>query len=64
MAEYARHLEPHHNVFVLDRPGQVSKNISIPKTVIATMANWIKHYSDDGFTQDQIDNFNRIPEAP
>lgn len=63
LTELTKNLEPHHNVFVLDRPGIVSGNIAIPKTVIATMANWIAHGSNRQYSQQQIDNFNSLPEA-
>lgn len=34
-------LAPHFNVFVADKPGSISKNISIPDPVIATISNWL-----------------------
>lgn len=41
MAEHWYTLSPHKNVFVLNKPREVSGNISIPKPVVATMSNWM-----------------------
>lgn len=40
-----RHLDPHKSAFELDQPRTVSGNMSIPKTAVATMSNWI--HSDE-----------------
>jgi hypothetical protein len=40
-AEQLKALAPHKSVFGLDSPRQVTKNLSQPKPVVATFANWI-----------------------
>lgn len=39
--EQLRFLAPHMSVFDLNAPRQVSKNLSMPKPVVATIANYI-----------------------
>lgn len=39
--EQLKALAPHKSVFDLNAPRAVSKNLSIPDTVIATIANWL-----------------------
>lgn len=39
--EQLRALAPHKSVFDLNAPRVVSKNLSIPDTVNATIANWL-----------------------
>lgn len=41
MAHDLRHLAPHKSVFDLNSPFKVSGNLSMPKPVVATIANWI-----------------------
>lgn len=38
-------LATHYNAFSLDAPLSISSNLAMPKTVIATFANWI-YYAD------------------
>lgn len=40
-AEELKALAPHKSVFGLNKPKAVSKNLSIPKPVVATIANWV-----------------------
>lgn len=57
-------LAPHNNVFVLNQPGVVSKNVAIPNPVVSTMANWM---SDPGIrTSDArvLQAFDLLPECP
>jgi len=35
------HLDPHKSCFELDDSRAISGNLSIPKTAIATMSNWL-----------------------
>lgn len=63
MAKLCENLAPHRNVFVLDTPHKVSKNISIPKNVICTMSNWLLSKERYTFTQSQLDAFAAIPEV-
>lgn len=46
-AEELRKLAPHQSTFNMKSPRQVAVNLSMPKPVIATIANWM-HYPDDG----------------
>ena len=34
-------LDPHKSAFELDEPRTISGNMSMPKTAVATMSNWI-----------------------
>jgi len=40
-AEELQRLAPHMSVFDLNAPRQVSKNLSMPKPVVATISNWV-----------------------
>lgn len=40
-----RNLDPHKSCFDTDKPFGISENLAIPKTVVATISNWI--HSDD-----------------
>lgn len=51
---------PHHNVFTLTEPKEISGNLAIPKPVLAIMSNWILSKEEE-YTQEQINNFNAIP---
>jgi hypothetical protein len=41
--EELKKLAPHKSTFDLNDPRKVSKNLSMPKTVVATIANWMHH---------------------
>ena len=45
LAEEFKHLDPHKSAFELDTPRTISGNLSIPKTVIGTINNWL-HYEE------------------
>lgn len=40
-----RHLDPHKSAFELDNPRTISGNLSIPKTVVGTISNWL-HFDE------------------
>lgn len=61
MANMWQNLAPHRNIFILNEPGKVSDNISIPKTVISSLSNYLSSKQGYNFTQQQIDNFNSLP---
>lgn len=42
-AEELKALAPHKSVFDLNNPRAVSRNLSMPKPVVATIANWLHH---------------------
>lgn len=42
MAFEMRHLEPHNSVFNLNQPREVTSNLSMPKTVVATVSSWLR----------------------
>lgn len=46
-AEQLHALAPHMSVFDLNAPRQVSKNLSMPKPVVATIANWAHRPEDE-----------------
>ena len=41
IADLWRPLQPHHNVFELNKPGKISSNILMPKPVVSTMSNFL-----------------------
>lgn len=40
-------LDPHKSAFELDTPRTISGNMSMPKTAVATMSNWIHREDND-----------------
>ena len=63
-ADMWKPLQPHKNVLVLNEPRKLSANISLPKTVVATIANWASSRRGYDFTEAQLARFNALPEAP
>jgi hypothetical protein len=61
-AEQLRKLAPHMSVFGLDAPRAVSRNLSIPKPVVATMANWV-HSPNEVPDPEKLRRMETIPEA-
>ena len=61
-AEQLRKLAPHMSVFGLDTPRAVTRNLSIPKPVVATIANWI-HWPDNEVEIDKLQRMEAIPDA-
>lgn len=41
LTKHFRHLDPHKSCFELDKPKTISGNLSVPKTVVATISNWM-----------------------
>ena len=41
LSELFKHLQPHKSAFELDKPKTISGNMSMPKTVVATISNWM-----------------------
>jgi hypothetical protein len=52
-------LEYHNNAFVMDKPWVVSDNVAIPKTVVATIANWL--YIPDPVNEITLAKSNQLP---
>jgi len=42
IADGLKPLAPHKSVFGMDKPREVSKNLSMPKTVVSTISNFIR----------------------
>lgn len=42
LADLVEPLAPHYNVFVANKPGAISRNITIPDPVIACISNWLR----------------------
>jgi hypothetical protein len=63
MRELWYNLSPHKNIMTLDSPRQFSRNISMPKTVIATFANWLSDSQPRIVTEDTINKFLLLEEA-
>lgn len=61
-AEELRRLAPHMSTFGLDEPRAVSRNLSMPKPVVATISEWI-HQPDDADAEKQA-LMAQIPDAP
>lgn len=47
LTELIKDLKPHKSCFELDRPRSISNNLSIPKTVVATISNWMHSDIDE-----------------
>jgi hypothetical protein len=61
-AEELQKLAPHMGAFTLDKPYTVSKNISIPAPVVATIANWME--KDQGIPDPvKLERMALIPDA-
>lgn len=52
LAQELGHLDSDRGVMNLNQPRSTSKNISMPKPVVATISNWL-HYDTD-FTEDKV----------
>jgi hypothetical protein len=52
ITELLRKLAPHMSAYDLNEPRKVSKNLSMPKPVVATISNW--YGSDKGEAPDPI----------
>lgn len=55
-----KELEPHKSCFELDKPRTISGNLSVPKTVVATISNWMHTEETDvsmeqGFLSNIVD---------
>lgn len=61
MADLWKNLAPHRNIFTLDTPGEVSHNIAIPKTVVASIANWLSSTKGHEISQVKRDRWEEIP---
>lgn len=61
MEKYWEALRPHHNIFELTVPREISGNIAMPKPVIAMVSNYLNSKKGYDFTEEQIRNFNAIP---
>lgn len=59
MTRMMRPLESHNNVYVLDKPWEVSKNISMPKPVVSTISNWLM--AEDIVTNEMMNRYNTLP---
>ncbi len=63
MASKWQELAPHRNVFVMDKAFEVSGNLSIPKTVIATMSNWLNNNYVEEIDPEKQKRFDLLPEV-
>ena len=52
LAEELKHLDPHKSCFELDAPRTISGNLSIPKTVVGTISNWLHFEEPDNTPTD------------
>jgi hypothetical protein len=43
MSDLFYNLSPHKNIFLLTEPGKISDNISLPKPIVSTIANWFRY---------------------
>jgi hypothetical protein len=62
-AEELRKLAPHQSVFSLDKPRAISKNLSMPNPVVATIASWIHSYHDETPDPEKLRRMEQIPDA-
>jgi hypothetical protein len=56
-------LAPHQSVFDLNSPRTVSRNLSMPKTVIATISNWMSWDQPEVPDPEVVRRMALIPEA-
>lgn len=63
-SEALRSLAPHMSTFDLNEPRRVSKNLSMPKPVVASISSWV--HSPDGETVDPVkyERMLGLPDAP
>jgi hypothetical protein len=54
VSEELEKLAPHMSVFDLNAPRSVSKNLSMPKPVVATIANWMHSMKDRPLDQEKL----------
>lgn len=54
VSEELEKLAPHMSVFDLNAPRSVSKNLSMPKPVVATIANWMHSMHDRPLDQEKL----------
>jgi hypothetical protein len=62
-AEELRALAPHKSIFGLDDPYAVSGNASMPKPVVATIANFVHWHEEDADDPEKARKMALIPEA-
>lgn len=63
-AEELRKLAPHMSTFDLNDPRAVSKNLAMPKPVVATIANWVHFPHEDAADPEKLARMGAIPDAP
>ncbi len=56
-------LAPHKSTFSLDEPYKVSRNLSMPKTVVGTISNWIHMKDEDPNRLEKEQRMLQIPDA-
>lgn len=62
--EALRKLAPHMSTFDLNEPRAVSKNLSMPKPVVATIANWMHDPAGTQPEPEKLQRMQQIPDAP
>ena len=60
MADMWDPLAPHHNIFTLTEPKEISGNIPLPKPVTAIICNWLLD-KDEPISKEKWEKFNQIP---
>lgn len=58
LTELLKDLQPHKSCFELDEPKTISGNLSVPKTVVATISNWMhsSHNEDQAMDADFLNS--------
>lgn len=56
-------LQPHNSAFELTSPGEISGNPALPKTVVATTANWLHSASVKSPTRNQVEFMSEFSQA-
>lgn len=59
-----RKLAPHMSTFDLNEPRMVSKNLSLPKPVVATIASWMHDPKAPAADPKKLERMAQIPDAP
>jgi len=60
-AEQLQNLAPHMSTFDLNEPRRVSKNLSMPKPVVSTIASWMHSETDPLVDPAKLALMDQIP---
>jgi hypothetical protein len=62
--EALRKLAPHMSTYDLNEPRKVSKNLSMPKPVVATISSWVHSHHEERVDPEKLARMAALPDAP